>query len=211
MAWYNDAMDNQPRWVQVLVLTAGELAVALVALPLYVFFVLPAHSGGYPGFVPVVAQGADPALAVLASLGVLAIALGAAVGLPRALGPEVFETEEMSALIDNFSVADYIPIFVAAGFAEEFLFRVVLLDMFGLIISSIAFAAIHLAYWKRPLLLVDVFALALLLGALYLYTESLLLCATIHAIYNIAVSVFMKNGIIPRSKVPAAGEDLPIA
>ena len=203
-------MDNQPHWVQVLILAAGELAFALVALPLYVLFVLPAHPGGYPGFVPVIAPGADPVLAVVAALGVLAIALAAAIGLPRALGPGVFETEEMNTLIDNFSVLDYVPVFVAAGFAEEFLFRVVLLDMFGLIISSLAFAAIHLAYWKRPLLLADVFALALLLGALYLFTESLLLCATIHAIYNMAVSVFMKNGIIPRSHPSAAGEAAPL-
>ncbi|MDO4891517.1 MAG: CPBP family glutamic-type intramembrane protease, partial [Coriobacteriaceae bacterium] len=188
-------MDTQPHWVQVLILAAGELAFALVALPLYVLFVLPAHPGGYPGFVPVIAPGADPVLAVVAALGVLAIALAAAIGLPRALGPGVFETEEMNTLIDNFSVLDYVPVF-----------RVVLLDMFGLIISSLAFAAIHLAYWKRPLLLADVFALALLLGALYLFTESLLLCATIHAIYNMAVSVFMKYGIIPRSHPSAAGE-----
>ena len=53
-----------------------------------------------------------------------------------------------------------------------------------------------MAYWKKPLLLVDVFLLALLLVALWLYTESLLLCAIAHAAYNLIVSISLKEGVI---------------
>ena len=51
----------------------------------------------------------------------------------------------------------------------------------------------------------DVFALALILGALYLFTQSFLICALVHATYNMMVSVFMQRGIIPRP-VPADAE-----
>ena len=192
-------MDTRDHMKQVLILTLGELAFAVVALPLYLLFVLPKYpEGALPGIWPLIGEGANPALAVLAALAVLGISLAAAVFLPRVAGADRFLTEEVCKLADEFTVADFVPIYLAAGFAEEFLFRVVLVDATGLVVSALLFAAVHLAYWKKPLLLVDVFALGLLMGALYLFTKSLLLCMLAHALYNILVSVFLQRGIIPR-------------
>ena len=197
-------MDTRPHWVQVLALTLGELAIAVVALPLYVFLVLPKYEDGmFPGFQPVIAAGVDPLLAVLATLCVVAISVGAIFALVRVFGPERLITDEVKQLVHDYSELDFIPIYLAAGFAEEFLFRVVLIDLCGLIIASLLFTAMHIAYWRRLVLLVSVFALALLLGALYLFTGSLLLCALAHAVYNTLISCFMKRGVLP-SGVSAA-------
>ena len=93
---------------------------------------------------------------------------------------------------------DLIPVYAAAGFAEEFLFRVVCVDLCGLVISAILFTAAHFSYWKHPLLLADIFAIALLFGGLYLFTQSLLLCALLHFAYNMAITHLVKSGFMTR-------------
>jgi membrane protease YdiL (CAAX protease family) len=192
-------MDSREHLKQVILMTAGELAFAVVALPLYALFVLPKYpQGALPGFWPVIADGVSPALGVLAAFAVLGVALAGAVLALRFLGADRFLVDEVNLLVDEFTVLDFIPIYLAAGIGEEFLFRVVFADVLGLAVSAVLFTAVHLAYWKKPLLLVYVFALGLLLGAFYLFTKSLLLCALVHAAYNILVSVFLKRGGLAR-------------
>ena len=183
--------------MKVLLLVAGELVFAIIALPLYWFLVLPNHpEGELPGFSPIIAESANPLLAVLATLGVLIVALALVLALAWLFGTKHFKVPEFTQLLDESTNLDLVLIYAAAGFAEEFLFRTVLVDLCGLVIASLLFTAIHVAYWKKPLLLVDVFLLALLLGALWLYTESLLLCAIAHAAYNLIVSISLKEGVV---------------
>lgn len=184
-----------PHWMKVLIQTAAELAFAIVALPLYVFLVLPKHAeGGLPGFSPVIAQGVNPLLAVVAALGVLVACIVMVFVLVRVFGRERMVPKEVDQLANEFSMLDLVPVYAAAGFAEEFLFRVVCVDLCGIIVASLLFAAIHFAYWKHPLLLADVVIVGLLLGALYAFTQSLLLCALVHFAYNLAVTYFTKTG-----------------
>lgn len=191
-------MNELSHGKQVLVMTLGELAFAVVALPLYWFLVLPKHADGVlPGFVPVVADGVNPVFASLLAIGILAIAMGVVFLAARAFGIERFVTDDFRELVTGFSLVDFAIIYLAAGFGEEFLFRVVLTDVCGLIISSVLFAAIHIAYWRKPLLMLDVFLVAMLFGAFYLCTESLLLCAMVHALYNFLISYLLKSGKIP--------------
>ncbi|MBQ2680514.1 MAG: CPBP family intramembrane metalloprotease [Eggerthellaceae bacterium] len=181
--------------MKVLIQTAAELAFAIVALPLYVFLVLPKHAeGGLPGFSPVIAQGVNPLLAVVAALGVLVACIVMVFVLVRVFGRERMVPKEVDQLANEFSMLDLVPVYAAAGFAEEFLFRVVCVDLCGIIVASLLFAAIHFAYWKHPLLLADVVIVGLLLGALYAFTQSLLLCALVHFAYNLAVTYFTKTG-----------------
>ena len=188
-------MDTMPHWLKVLIQTAAELAFAIVALPLYVFLVLPKHAeGGLPGFSPVIAQGVNPLLAVVAALGVLVACIVMVFVLVRVFGRERMVPKEVDQLANEFSMLDLVPVYAAAGFAEEFLFRVVCVDLCGIIVASLLFAAIHFAYWKHPLLLADVVIVGLLLGALYAFTQSLLLCALVHFAYNLAVTYFTKTG-----------------
>ena len=184
-----------PHWMKVLIQTAAELVFAIVALPLYVFLVLPKHAeGGLPGFSPAIARGVSPLLAVVAALGVLMVCIVMVFVFVRVFGRERMVPKEVDQLAGEFSMLDLIPVYAAAGFAEEFLFRVVCVDLCGIIVASLLFAAIHFAYWKHPLLLADVVIVGLLLGALYAFTQSLLLCAVVHFAYNLAVTYFTKTG-----------------
>ena len=181
-------MDNTPHWLTVLLWTVGELVFALVALPLYIFLVLPKYdAGALPGFSPLIANGVNPLIAVASAALVMAVGVGLAVLLVRVLGKEKVITKEIAMLESDFSMLDLVPVFAAAGFAEEFLFRVVCVDLLGLIVATILFTAAHFSYWKQPILLVDVFVIGLLLGGFYLYTQSLLLCAIAHFVYNMAI------------------------
>lgn len=190
-------MDDKPHWMQVLIMTVSELAFLLLGIPLYIFLVLPNHpEGALPGLVPVIAEGVNPALAVLATIGTILAGLGTVLLLVRLFGRERLLVDEVRILVNSYTVVDFIPIYIAAGIGEEFLFRVALVEPFGLVLSSLLFTAIHIAYWRKPLILLYVFVFGLICGTLYLYTGSFLLCATAHAIYNFTLSCLMKFGVI---------------
>ena len=184
-----------PHWMQILVQAVAELAFAVVALPLYVFLVLPKHGeGGLPGFSPVIAKGVSPLLAVVAAFGVLAACIGLVLALVRVFGRERMVPKEVDKLASEYSMLELAPVYAAAGFAEEFLFRVVCVDLCGLVVASLLFAAAHFTYWKHPLLIAEVVVVSLLFGLLYVFTESLLLCALVHFAYNLVVTHFTKTG-----------------
>ena len=190
-------MDDKPHWMQVLIMTVSELAFLLLGIPLYIFLVLPNHpEGALPGLVPVIAEGVNPALAVLATIGTILAGLGTVLLLVRLFGRERLLVDEVRILVNSYTVVDFIPIYIAAGIGEEFLFRVALVEPFGLVLSSLLFTAIHIAYWRKPLILLYVFVFGLICRTLYLYTGSFLLCATAHAIYNFTLSCLMKFGVI---------------
>ena len=190
-------MDDKPHWVQVLIMTVSELAFLVLGIPLYIFLVLPNHpEGSLPGLVPAIAEGADPVLSVLATIGTILAGLGTVLLLVWLFGRERLLVDDLRMLVQDFTVVDFIPIYIAAGIGEEFLFRVALVEPLGLVLSSLLFTAIHIAYWRKPLILLYVFVFGMICGALYLYTGSFLLCATAHAVYNFTLSCLMKFGII---------------
>lgn len=192
------AMEEQNHGMQVFLMSLGELAFLLLGVPLYIFLVLPNHpEGALPGLVPLIGEQANPVLAVLAAVATVVVGLGIVFLLSRLFDPDKYVVEEMRILLDQFTVLDFIPIYLAAGIGEEFLFRVALVEPCGVVVSALLFTAIHIAYWRKPVILVYVFTFGLIAGLLYLYTESLLLCALAHAVYNFLVSCFMKWGIIP--------------
>ena len=191
-------MDEQPHWMQVLIMVAGELAFLIIGIPLYTLLVLPNHpEGALPGLSPVTAEGVDPGTAVLATIATVVAGLATVYGLYRIGGLERFMVDEIRVLVDEFSVLDFIPIYLAAGIGEEFLFRVALVEPLGIAVSALLFTAVHIAYWRKPLILAYVFVFGLLMGALYTFTGSFLLCAAAHAVYNFVLSCLMKRGIIP--------------
>jgi hypothetical protein len=119
---------------------------------------------------------------------------GAVMGME--CGARISYGSDMIAMADEFSLRDFIPIYLAAGIGEEALFRAALLEPCGLIVSSLLFTALHIAYWKKPLMLVYVFATGLLFGVLYAFTESLLLCALVHAAFNTLLTLLLKHRVI---------------
>ena len=193
---YNVGMDTTPHWLVVLLHTVGELGFALVALPLYVFLVLPKYADGeLPGFVPVIAEGVDPVLAVACALAVLIAGIAFAFFLVRVSGKTRGTAEETTTFATDYSMLDMAAVYAAAGFGEEFLFRVVCIDLIGPVLATILFTVAHFDYWKQPGLLVNVFVIGALLTCLYLYTRSLLLCTAIHFAYNMSIGYLEKKGI----------------
>ena len=189
---------SMPHWLEVFVLVAGELVFALVALPFYHFFVLPRYpQGALPGFVPPLAEGVNPAMAFLAAGAVCAVGIGLVLLLVKSFGPDHFKIPELDELLKKTNYAELALIYVAAGIGEEMLFRVVIQDLWGLLPATLLFTVFHAAYWKKPVMLADVFVVGLLLGLLYGYTQSFWLCAAVHAVYNYAVTILYKVNIIP--------------
>ena len=192
---------KRPHSVDVAILVAGELVYGLIGVPIYIFLVLPkCPVGALPGLVPILAPRANPIVAVLAVVAVIAVSIGVVAVLSRQFGAEQFKVDAVDELLRNYSTFDLVIIFIAAGIAEEFLFRVALMSLCGLIVSSLLFAAAHAAYWRKPLMLVYVFIVGLALGLLFSYTGSWLMCAIAHAAYNMAISLLMKNSILPLNK-----------
>ncbi|MDO4502672.1 MAG: CPBP family intramembrane metalloprotease [Coriobacteriia bacterium] len=175
-------------------MTVGELAFVLVGLPFYLLWVLPNHDDGtLPGLMPWAADGVSPLAAIAAAAGVLTVTFALFLILHRFFGRTHFQSEATDMLARDFSRADLVPLYLAAGIGEEFLFRVALVEPLGVVLSAVLFAAIHASYWKKPLIMAFVLVIGLLLGALYAYTQSLLLCALVHAIYNYGATVHLKR------------------
>ncbi|MGA4719594.1 lysostaphin resistance A-like protein [Fictibacillus nanhaiensis] len=75
-----------------------------------------------------------------------------------------------------FGSLSYIHIFFLTGiiaFAEEWLFRGVLLSLLGLFITSIIFAVLHVRYIKKPVLFSIVCGLSFWLGMIYEMTDNI--------------------------------------
>ena len=191
-------MEDKPRWVQVLILVLGELIFVVVAIPLYVFLVLPKHTeGSLPGIVPPIAPDVDPIITVLLTIAAFAIPLALFLTLHRLFGDTHFTSPETVQLAKDYSMLDLVLVFLAAGIGEEFLFRGALVEPCGVVVSALLFAAVHLAYWKKPLVLAYTFAIGLVWGAFYYFVGSLLLCALVHALYDFVVTYYFKVKVLP--------------
>ena len=87
-------------------------------------------------------------------------------------------------LADSFNLWVMIPYFFVNALAEELLFRGALQNWFGLLPTVVLFTLAHVSYYKRPLLLVEVFVLGIFIGVLYQQSGSLWVCTICHTFYN---------------------------
>lgn len=74
--------------------------------------------------------------------------------------------------------------FIANAFVEELLFRGAIQYAFGILPAVILFTLAHISYYKKPVMLIEVFVLGLFFGLLYQLCGSLWLCTICHAFYN---------------------------
>ena len=81
-------------------------------------------------------------------------------------------------------------------FYEELIFRGTLQLIIGVIPAALAFTAIHVSYYKKPVLLIDVFIQGLILGALYYLTGSVWITTIAHTLVNTIQMWMIKKGII---------------
>lgn len=84
---------------------------------------------------------------------------------------------------------DIIVISLAAGIAEELLFRGVIQARFGLVASSVLFGAVHLV---TPAYAVITALIGLYIGTLYIFFGSLLVPIQLHFAYDLLALVYLK-------------------
>ena len=191
-------VEEKPHWMQVLILALSELVFVVVAIPLYIWLVLPNHpEGELPGIVPPIAAGINPLVALGLAIAAFAVPLALFLTLYRFFGKTHFTSDEMLQLANDYSLADLAVVYLAAGIGEEFLFRGVFVEPCGVVVAALLFTATHFAYWKKPLVLAYTFAIGLVWGAFYFYVGSLALCALVHAAYNLVVTAYIKYKVLP--------------
>ena len=97
---------------------------------------------------------------------------------------EYLYDENVRILADIYSLPFMAGYFLVNAFMEELLFRGALQCSIGLLPAAILFTLVHVSYYKKPLMLVEVFVLGLFIGWLFMMTQSLWLTTIAHAFYN---------------------------
>ena len=97
---------------------------------------------------------------------------------------EYLYDENVRILADIYSLPFMAGYFLINAFMEELLFRGALQCSIGLLPAAVLFTLVHVSYYKKPLMLVEVFVLGLFIGWLFMMTQSLWLTTIAHAFYN---------------------------
>ncbi|MEW6065241.1 MAG: type II CAAX endopeptidase family protein [Bacillota bacterium] len=91
------------------------------------------------------------------------------------------------------------------AFAEELLFRAAMQPGFGIVLTSVLFAVIHVRYLKKWILLLGTFVMSLALGWLYETTQNIWAPVWAHFLVNFVMICFGKNGLfIPKDDSEAS-------
>ena len=92
--------------------------------------------------------------------------------------------ENVRTLADLYELPFMVFFFFINAFMEELLFRGALQNSIGFLLTAVLFTAVHVSYYKKPLLLAEVFVLGLFIGFLFEMTQSLWICTIVHTFYN---------------------------
>lgn len=92
--------------------------------------------------------------------------------------------ENVRTLANLYSLPFMAGYFLLNAFMEELLFRGALQYCFGILPVAVLFTLVHVSYYKKPLLLLEVFVLGIFFGLLFMVTESLWITTIAHAFYN---------------------------
>lgn len=89
-----------------------------------------------------------------------------------------------------------LPFFFLNALAEEMLFRGALQYQLGILIATLVFTLVHFSYYKKPFMLLQVFAQGLLLAFLYEMSKSLWICVFCHTGINWLLIYLIKKKYI---------------
>lgn len=117
------------------------------------------------------------ALGVLCSLGILFVFLKV-VPMRQLYDPNV------RALADSFSQRFLTVYYIPNAFYEELIFRGALQPVIGLIPAALLFTAVHVSYYKKPVLLLEVFLQGIVLGLMFDLTGSVWITTLAHTAVN---------------------------
>ena len=102
--------------------------------------------------------------------------------------------ENVRTLANLYSLKFMAGYFLLNAFMEEVLFRGALQCSIGLIPTAVFFTLVHVSYYKKPLMLAEVFVLGLFFGLLFELTQSLCITTVCHAFYNWILMWLIKTG-----------------
>lgn len=184
-----DQKTNQKQMSQSLVIsTAALLLFALAAYWLCVLRV----TGRWQGLWPLTAGWVD-------LIWLFAGSITAAVMLVlfvKIMTPAQYYSEEIVIMSKSYKMPQLSVLFFFNALSEELLFRGALQAWLGFVPAALLFTAVHVAYYKKPFLLVYVFFMGLLLGFLYLLSGSLWVCTLAHMFVNCLSAWFIQTGRI---------------
>lgn len=109
--------------------------------------------------------------------------------------------ENIRMLADLYSLSFLVPYFLLNAFMEELIFRGALQASIGFMPTAILFTLVHVSYYKKPLMMAHVFVMGLIIGALFVLTESLWICTLAHACYNWTLMWLIKTDRIAYYRV----------
>jgi membrane protease YdiL (CAAX protease family) len=139
--------------------------------------------------------------------GTLAALLGIALqwGAWKRFSLRAFDDGGINRLLLTLPMVTLVPMFALGAFSEELLVRGVLQtgavayfgSLGGVLVTSLIFTGIHFRYLKKPVLIGGVFLLSLILGSLYVVTESLWASIGAHFMYNSGAAYLAKKFYLP--------------
>ena len=100
-------------------------------------------------------------------------------------------------LADSFSNKFLALYFIPNAFYEELIFRGALQPIMGIVPAALLFTVVHVAYYKKPVLLAEVFCQGIILGLLFQLTGSVWITTIAHAAFNTLQTWMIKKDIIP--------------
>lgn len=133
------------------------------------------------------------------------LGIGLQWGAWKVFSLDAFDDGGINRLLLTLSMRTLIPIFFFGAFSEELLVRGVLQtgivsligSLSGVLLTSLIFTGMHIRYLKKPVLMVGVFIISLVLGFLYVLTETLWASVWAHFIYNSGAALLAKKYYLP--------------
>jgi len=133
--------------------------------------------------------------AVLAAVGIAIIIALLSIGLEHFLPAHWQDDGELSRkMFTGLSVPSTFLLCLYVGLSEEWLFRGVMQPLLGNGWTSLLFAAIHVRYLRKPILLGSVFGTSLLLGWLFQYSHGLTAPIIAHSLLDFFLALYIRRG-----------------
>lgn len=159
----------------------GFFLVLLLVSGIIYYFLTVRPSGEFIGLYPVTFQMTDILWLVIGLIVPLAFLFLFLKLLPSM---DLIYDPNVRALANMYSLPFMVIYFIANAFVEELLFRGAIQYAFGILPAVILFTLAHISYYKKPVMLLEVFVLGLFFGFFYQLCGSLWICTICHGFYN---------------------------
>ena len=126
--------------------------------------------------------------------GTACIVIGIDLILMKTLPKEMLDDGGINERIfSRLSISHIFFLCAIISFSEELLFRGVIQTSFGLVLSSLLFAFIHVRYLSKPVLFGSVVGISFLIGVLYEITGNLMTTITAHFLIDFVMGCLIQK------------------